>query len=231
MSRLQGVIFDIDGTLVDSNDHHARAWHDAFRNAGREVEFDRIRRLIGVGSDKLFAELTGQRLDSPEGKAISGDCKRIFAERYLPQVRPFAKGRELVERLEAGRLRLAVASSARREELEALLKIAGVSQLLDSSTTSNEVDRSKPDPDIVTAALRKLDLPADATLMIGDTPYDVQAGNRAGVGVAAVRCGGWGDRDLAGATAIYDDPADLLAHFDQSPLVVPKQIDGHPDPA
>lgn len=218
MARLQGIIFDIDGTLVDSNDHHARAWHDAFRKAGREIEFERIRRLIGVGSDKLFAELTGQSLDSPDGKTISGDCKRIFAERYLPQVRPFAESRELVERLEVGRLRLAVATSARREDLEALLKIAGVPQLLDSSTTSNEADRSKPDPDIVTAALRKLDLPAQATLMIGDTPYDVEAGNRAGVGVIALRCGGWGDRELAGAVAIYDDPADLLTHFDESPL-------------
>lgn len=218
MSRLQGVIFDIDGTLVDSNDLHARAWHDAFRKAGREIEFDRIRRLIGVGSDKLFAELTGQSLDSPDGKTISGDCKRIFAERYLPQVRPFAKGRELVERLEVGRLRLAVATSARREDLEALLKIAGVPQLLDSSTTSNETDRSKPDPDVVTAALRRLDLPAQATLMIGDTPYDVEAGNRAGVGVIALRCGGWSDRELAGAVAIYDSPADLLDHYDESPL-------------
>lgn len=218
MNRLQGVIFDIDGTLVDSNDHHARAWHDAFRKAGREIEYDRIRRLIGVGSDKLFAELTGQDLDSPEGKAISDDCKRIFKERYLPQVRPFAQGRELVERLQAAGLRLAVASSARREDLEALLTIAGVPQLLDKSTTSQEADRSKPDPDIVSAALKKLDLPAAATLMIGDTPYDIEAGTRAGVGVVAVRCGGWGDRDLAAALAIYDDPADLLAHFDDSPL-------------
>lgn len=218
MNRLQGVIFDIDGTLVDSNDHHARAWHDAFRRAGREFEYDRIRRLIGVGSDKLFAELTGQNLDSPEGKAISDDCKRIFKERYLPQVRPFAQGRELVERLQAAGLLLAVASSARREDLEALLTIAGVPQLLDKSTTSKEADRSKPDPDIVSAALKKLDLPAAATLMIGDTPYDIEAGNRAGVGVIAVRCGGWGDRDLAGAVAIYDDPADLLAHFNESPL-------------
>lgn len=218
MNRLQGVIFDIDGTLVDSNDHHARAWHDAFRKAGREIEYDRIRRLIGVGSDKLFAELTGQDLDSPEGKAISDDCKRIFKERYLPQVRPFAQGRELVERLQAAGLLLAVASSARREDLEALLTIAGVPQLLDKSTTSKEADRSKPDPDIVSAALKKLDLPAAATLMIGDTPYDIEAGNRAGVGVIAVRCGGWGDRDLAGAVAIYDDPADLLAHLDDSPL-------------
>lgn len=218
MARIKGVIFDIDGTLVDSNDHHARAWQDAFREAGRDVEFARIRRLIGVGSDKLFAELTGQSLDSPEGKAISSDCKRIFKERYLPQIEPLAGGRALVERLQAAGLRLAVASSARREDLETLLEIAGAPQLLDNSTTSNDADRSKPDPDIVSAALQKLDLPAEATVMIGDTPYDVEAGNRAGVRVIAVRCGGWGDKDLAGAAEIYDDPADVLANFDRSCL-------------
>ncbi len=218
MVQLHGVIFDVDGTLVDSNDHHARAWYDAFRNAGREIEFARIRRLIGVGSDKLFAKLTGQPVDSPDGKAITDDCKRIFKERYLAQVEPFAEGRQLVERLQAAGVRLAVASSARREELEALLKIAGVPQLLDNSTTSKEADRSKPDPDIVSAALKKLDLPAPQTVMIGDTPYDVEAGNRAGVRVIAVRCGGWGDDDLKGAAEIYDSPADLLEHFDQSAL-------------
>lgn len=218
MAKLQGVIFDIDGTLVDSNDHHARAWYDAFHQSGRDIEFARIRRLIGVGSDKLFAELTGESLDSPQGKAISDDCKRIFQERYLPQIQPFAQGRQLVERLQAAGLRLAVATSARSEDLEVLLKIVGVPQLLDNSTTSKEADRSKPDPDIVSAALKKLDLPAQQAVMIGDTPYDVEAGNRAGVRVIAVRCGGWEDHDLAGAAEIYDDPADLLARLDQSCL-------------
>lgn len=113
---------------------------------------------------------------------------------------------------------LAVASSARHEDLEALLKIASVPELLESSTSSKEVDRSKPDPDIVAAALSKLGTPPDETVMIGDTPYDIESGNRAGVRVIALRCGGWHDDDLRGAIAVYDDPADLLARYDESPL-------------
>lgn len=115
--------------------------------------------------------------------------------------------------------KLAVASSARREDLQALLEIAGVPELAESSTTSKEVDRSKPDPDIVAAALQKLGTSSRATMMIGDTPYDVEAGLRAGIGVVAVRCGGWSDADLQGAIAIYQDPADLVMHLDTSPLM------------
>jgi HAD superfamily hydrolase (TIGR01509 family) len=218
MKKTSGIIFDVDGTLVDSNHQHAMAWLEAFQAAGLDVAYHRIRRLIGKGSDKLFPELTGESLDSPEGKAISEDCKRIFKQKYLPQIRAFDQADALVRRLRQSGLKLAVASSARREDLEALLKIAGSPELLETSTTSKEADRSKPDPDIVAAALEKLGTPPDETIMIGDTPYDIESATRAGVGVIAFRCGGWGDDHLQRALAIYDDPADLLAHFDRSPF-------------
>lgn len=213
-----GVIFDVDGTLVDSNHQHAMAWHDALHAAGFDLPYERIRRLIGKGSDKLFPELTGKAIDSPEGKSISEECKRIFKQEYLPQIRPFEQAGELVRRLRQAGIKLAVASSARREDLEALLKIAGAPELVDNSTTSKEADRSKPDPDIVSAALEKLGTPPAETIMIGDTPYDVESATRAGIGVIAFRCGGWADADLEGALALYDGPADLLARFEQSPL-------------
>lgn len=214
-----GVILDVDGTLVDSNHQHAMAWYDAFRSAGREIAYEPIRRLIGKGSDKLFPDLTGESLESPAGKAISAECKRIFHEKYLPQVRAFPQARQLVVRLAEDGRQLAVATSARREDLEALLAIAGVPELVEKSTTSKEADRSKPDPDIVKAALARVGTPPRQTVMIGDTPYDIESGARAGVRVVALRCGGWQDNDLQGAVAIYDDPADFLAHFDQSPVV------------
>jgi HAD superfamily hydrolase (TIGR01509 family) len=219
MSEVTGIIFDVDGTLVDSNDQHAMAWYDAFQAAGREVPFDSIRRLIGKGSDKLLRELTGLDIDSPEGKALSEECKHIFQDRYLQQVRPFPKSAELVSRLRELGFKLSVASSARRSDLEALLAIAGAPDLLDHSADSKDAAKSKPNPDIVAVALEKLGVPAEQAMMIGDTPYDVEAGTRAGVGVIALRCGGWQDNELKGAKAVYQDPADLLARLADSPII------------
>ena len=218
MGKVIGVILDVDGTLVDSNHQHAMAWYDAFRSVGRDIAYERIRRLIGKGSDKLLKELVGDSPDSPTGKAISDACQRIFKEKYLSQVRPFAKAADLVAALRHRGKKLAVASSARREDLEALLAIAGVPELIEQSTTSNEADRSKPDPEIVTAAREKLGTSVDHTVMLGDTPYDVESGLRAEIGVVALLCGGWNETDLRGAVAIYRNPADLLFRLTESPF-------------
>src|SRR5581483_2348627 len=134
MGHVIGVILDVDGTLVDSNHQHAMAWYEAFQEAGHDIFYERIRRLIGKGSDKLLKELVGESPDSPAGKAISDSCKRIFKEKYLPQIRPFPKSADLVRVLREGGKKLAVASSARREDLEALLRIAGVPELIEQST-------------------------------------------------------------------------------------------------
>lgn len=182
------------------------------------MPFARIRPQIGKGTDKLLAELIGQSPQSKIAKTLSRHCGEIFRERYLRTVRPFPKSVDLIQQLWRRGKRLAVASSARREDLEALLTIAGVPELVANSTTGKEVDRSKPDPDIVVAALRKLGTPPDETIMIGDTPYDVESASRAGIRVIALRCGGCSDDDLGGATAIYLDPADLVTHLDSSPL-------------
>jgi len=219
MARLtRGAILDIDGTLIDSNDAHARAWVEAFAEFGVEVAYEDARRAIGMGGDKLLPALAGVEKDSTLGKEITERRAEIFRERYQSTLGPFPKVRELLSRMRDDGLALAVATSAKREELTPFLEIAGVADLIEEAASSSDAKQSKPDPDIVEAALARLGLAPDAAVMLGDTPYDVEAALRAGVRIVAVRCGGWGDEDLAGAAAIYDDPADLLAHFQTSPF-------------
>lgn len=218
MKAIRGVILDVDGTLVDSNDAHARAWVEALAERGIQVPFEKVRRLIGKGGDKLLPEAAGLQADSPKGREISQRRQAIFKERYLPTLRPTPGAKELLDHMHAQGLKLAVASSAKKDELTPLLRICGADRVVEQQTSSDDADRSKPDPDIVAVALQKMGLPAAETAMLGDTPYDVEAGNRAGVLGIAVRCGGWDDKDLAGAAAVYDDPADLLAHYESSPL-------------
>jgi HAD superfamily hydrolase (TIGR01509 family) len=214
----KALLFDIDGTLVDSNDAHAHAWVEAFGESGVHVDFDKVRRSIGMGGDKLMPAVSGISEESWTGEKISKRRGEIFKTTYLPQLQPFPGARALVAEVKARGLAAVAASSAKRDELKSLLRIAGASDLLDEATSSDDAEESKPDPDIVHAALKKAKArPAD-TLLIGDTPYDVEAATRAGVAVIALRCGAWRDQDLRGALAIYDGPWDLLAHIDESPL-------------
>jgi len=217
-ARLAGVLFDVDGTLVDSNDAHARAWVEALKEFGHDVPFARVRRLIGMGGDKLLAETAGIDAESDEGKAIQKRRLEIFTERYLPHLSPCRGARALVQRIRADGLTIVVASSAKADELRPLLERAQVAELIDDTTSSDDAPRSKPDPDIVRAALRRGELSAERAVMIGDTPYDIEAAARSGVAVIALRCGGWDDDGLRGALAIYDDPQHLLEHYDSSPL-------------
>jgi len=211
----RAAIFDVDGTLVDSNDAHAAAWEDVLKEFGMPRERAAIRRLIGMGGDKLLPTLTGVASDSDLGRRITERRTRRFQEGYLRQLRPFPGTRTLMEKLAGDGVRLAVASSARDDELSTLLDIAGVGDLIPHRTSSDDVDSSKPDPDAVKAALDRVRLPPSAAIMIGDTPYDVEAANRAGVAAVAFRCGGWGDGDLKGARAIFDGPADAARHYER----------------
>ncbi len=216
---LQGVILDVDGTLVLSNDAHAQAYVDAFAELGYEVPFDRIRPLIGMGSDQLVPQLLPELKDQ-EGKvkAISERRKELIMTHYGPPLSPTNGARQLVLHMQQAGLRLIIASSATSEEMQILLKAAQVEDLLQEVTTSSDAEASKPAPDIVEAALSKLNMEPDQVLMIGDTPYDIQSAGGAGVGLIALRSGGFDDAALAGAKAIYNDPADLLAHYTDSPL-------------
>jgi HAD superfamily hydrolase (TIGR01509 family) len=214
----RGVILDVDGTLVDSNDAHAHAWVEAFAERGFAVSFSAVRRLIGMGGDKLIPAATGHEEDETPVAGIGERRTAIFRERWLPTVRALPGSRALVAALAARGLGLVIGTSAKKDELAPLLAIAGVDDLVPLRTTSDDADRSKPEPDIVAVALGKLGLAAAEVVMIGDTPYDIVAAERAGVATIAVRSGGWSDAQLGAAIAIYRDPADLLAHIDGSPL-------------
>jgi HAD superfamily hydrolase (TIGR01509 family) len=216
--HVSGVILDVDGTLVLSNAAHARAWADVLHEAGYEVPVERLQRLIGMGSDKLLPAAIGVDKDSPLGKHLSQRRKEVFSERYLPHLQPTPGASDLLARLRAEHKALMIASSAEGDELRGLLAVCGAADLAERTPPPSHVEGSKPEPDVVQAALARLDRPAAAALMLGDTPYDVEAARRAGVGIIAVRSGGWADADLDGALAIYDDPADLLAHYADSPL-------------
>ncbi len=214
----RGVLLDVDGTLVDSNDAHAHAWIRALADNGRAVPFEKVRRLIGMGGDKLLVQVAGIDEEAPEGKKISKRRGEIFKDEYLPSLKPFAGAIDLLERMRSRDVRLVAASSAKRDELQAILKVCGADRHIELQTSSDDADKSKPDPDILQAALGKLRITASEAVMLGDTPFDVAAAQRAGIRMIAVRCGGWSDADLVGAVAIYDGPQDLLMRYDASPL-------------
>lgn len=223
MSRrhLRGVLLDVDGTLIDSNDAHASSWADTFREFGYDVTFDRVRPLIGMGGDKLLPQLTGLDHDGDAAHRLVERRKEIFKSAYLPTLRAFPCTHELLARFKRDGLALIVATSAERAELNELLDQAGLEELIDRKTSSSDADRSKPDPDIIQAALGRAQLHADEAVMIGDTPYDVEAATHAGVATVALRSGGWPDRALSNAVAIYDDAERLLREYEASPFGTP----------
>jgi HAD superfamily hydrolase (TIGR01549 family) len=207
--RPTGVLLDVDGTLIDSNDGHAHAWVEALREADVTVEFAVVRRLIGMGGDKLLPKVAELDAESAQGQ-----------KDYLPKIRAFPAVKQLLQRMKQEGLELVVASSSKDAELGSLLQIAQAKEFIKAKTSSDDADNSKPDPDIIDAALERLGHPRERVILLGDTPYDVEAGLRAGVRVVALRCGGWNDPDLRGAIRIYDDPQDLLNKFEESPFSI-----------
>ena len=218
MKKATAVILDIDGTLLDSNAAHAQAYVEAARELGIEgASFDEVLKMIGMGGDKLLPEAFGLDAESAEGKRLDERKGEIFRD-GLKELSPTPGTRQLLERLKAEGLRRVVATSANGDDVNSLLKQAGVADLMEECTSSSDVENSKPDPDIVLAALKLAGRPSDEAVMIGDTPYDVEAALRAGIQIIALRSGGWVDADLRGALAIYDHPADLLAHLEETPF-------------
>jgi HAD superfamily hydrolase (TIGR01549 family) len=209
----KAVIFDVDGTLLDSVDLHARAWQEAFSDFGKKIAFRKIRAQIGKGGDQLLPEFLSKEEIERCGKALQDYRADLFKHRYLNLVKPFPKVRDLFERLSYDQVKLALASSARPEELEHYEDIAGIAGYVQHKTSSKDASRSKPEPDIFEAALQRLGSPSrDEVLIIGDSPWDAIAAKRLGVRVIGVMCGGFPVEELmqAGCTAVYKDPAELL---------------------
>jgi HAD superfamily hydrolase (TIGR01549 family) len=211
--EFETVLLDVDGTLIGSNAAHADAWTQALREHGVAVETGQIRPLIGMGADKLLPAVASVSEDSTLGQAIGRRKKAIF-ETFLPGLQPTAGARPLLEYLVERGTQLVIATSADDREMEALLQRAGIDDLLPQRASKDDASESKPDPDIVHAALTRSSARPESAVIIGDTPYDIEAARRAGIRAIALRCGGyWSDADLRDAVAILDDPAALLAQW------------------
>ena len=217
----KAAIFDVDGTLVDSVDLHARAWQDALHDYGHDIDFATVRGQIGKGGDQLMPEFLSPEELERYGEALEKHRGQVFRERYMGQVTAFPGVRDLFQRLLADGWKIALASSAKQQELETYKKLARIDDLLDAETTSDDAEKSKPHPDIFQAAVDRLKgIDAAGVLVIGDTPYDAQAAGKAGLRTVGMLCGGWPEQDLrgAGCFAIYQDPASLLAAYADSPF-------------
>ncbi|MDB4988467.1 MAG: hydrolase, haloacid dehalogenase-like family [Myxococcaceae bacterium] len=212
------VLLDVDGTLVDSNQLHAEAWQAALAQHGFKVDIAKLRSMIGMGGDKVLPAVTGLSDDNPVGKQVSETRSALFMRDFLPRVRALPGARQLVERILDRGHRPVVASSAHGRELEGLLTRGNLLDLLPLRTGADDAESSKPDPDIVQAALHKARVAPREAILVGDTPYDLKAAARAGVGFVGVRSGGYDDRALRGALAVYEDAAELCEAFDRSPL-------------
>lgn len=210
------VIFDVDGTLVDTVDFHAEAWQRSLEAFGHIVPFAALRSQIGKGEDQLMPVFLSAEEIERRGKEIEAFRKDLFSRDYRARVRGFPDARELFLELRRRGKRLALASSAKGDELGVYKRAAGIEGLTDVETSSDDAERSKPHPDIFQAALGKLGLAPDRAVVIGDSPYDSEAAKKAGLASIGVLCGGFAEADLraAGAHGIYQDPADLLARID-----------------
>lgn len=208
--QIETLLFDVDGTLIDSNSAHTHAWVEALHEHGVVIRQEEVRRLIGMGGDKLLPAAARVDEQSALGQAIARRKKALFAP-LLPLLEPTRGARSLLEFMRSRGIDVGIATSADDRELNALLKRAGVDDLIPMRSSKDDAPESKPDPDIVHAALRRANARPERTLLIGDTPYDIEAARRAGVGAIALRCGGyWSDESLRGAAEIFDDPAALL---------------------
>jgi HAD superfamily hydrolase (TIGR01509 family) len=213
------AILDIDGTLVDTNYQHAIAWYRAFRRHDVILAIWRIHRHIGMGGDQLVPALAGEDFESEHGDAVREDEKALYEE-LIGEVQPMEQARELIEELARRGHTVLLASSAKQEEIDCYLDLLDARELADGWTSSADVESTKPEPDLVHAALQKAGAEASEAVMIGDTPFDVEAAKRAGVPTITVLTGGFSEPELrdAGTSSVFESVAELREHLDQTAL-------------
>ena len=211
------AILDIDGTLVDTNYHHTIAWYRAFRQNEVALPIWRIHRHIGMGGDQLVEALGGERLENEKGDDIRAAESVLYGE-LIGEVEPLDGARGLIEDLKRSRHAVVLASSAKKHEVEHYLDLLDARDLADDWTTSDDVEATKPEPDLVMAAVEKAG--GGEAVMVGDSTWDCEAAKRAGLDTIAVLTGGFSEAELreAGAVAVYFSIADLRESLDETPL-------------
>ncbi|HYY79179.1 MAG TPA: HAD family hydrolase [Actinomycetes bacterium] len=211
------VILDVDGTLVDTNYHHTLAWYRAFRQHGLTVPVWRVHRHIGMGGDQLVAAVAGERVEARAGDSIRAAETALYAD-LIGEVQPFGDARRLLELLRERGHRLVLASSAKQDEVDYYLDLLDARRLADAWTTGADVRATKPEPDLVHAAIDKLG--GGEAVLVGDSTFDCEAAARAGVPAVAILTGGFSEQELreAGARVVFTSIAELCAHLDETPL-------------
>ncbi len=213
--NLKGMIFDVDGTLVNSNEAHVRCWVEAFAHFGKALDPETIRPHMGKGGDLLVPDLVTSREMRRFGEELKTFRSLLFRKKYLTEVRPFPHVRGLFETLYGRGIKLALASSADEEEVKYYSGLLGVDDLLAGSTSKRDADFSKPSPEIFLAALARIGTETHDTITVGDTPYDILASHRAAMAIAAVRSGGFAQDDLQNAEFLFDDVEELVREIDR----------------
>ena len=217
---IKAVIFDIDGTLVNSVDLHAQAWKEAFKHFGKDIPYQQIRHQIGKGGDQLMPVFFTREELEELGEKMEKFRGELFRSDFLPRVRPFPKVRELFLRVQADDKQIGLASSAKDEELKSYKELAHIEDLVEEETSSDDAEKSKPHPDIFAVALDRLAVDGPEAVAVGDTPYDAEAAGKVGIRTIGMLCGGFAESELlsAGCIEIYEDPADLLERYEESVL-------------
>lgn len=212
--RLQGILFDIDGTLVDSNDAHTECWVEAFAHFGKRMEWDVVRAHIGKGGDLLVPDLLDAREMRRFGSQLQDYRTDLYKRKYMKNVQPFVEVTDCLRRLRERGVKLALASSSNEDEVEYYVGLLGAGALLDATTSKRDAEFSKPSPEIFEAALKRLGTDPGRTLVVGDTPYDVLAAHRCPLPIAAVLCGGFDRVQLAKAEFLFDDVEEMTGKID-----------------
>ncbi|MEU6346911.1 HAD family hydrolase [Streptomyces sp. NPDC046977] len=215
----RAALFDMDGTLVDTNYLHAVSWWEAFRQAGHVVSMADIHHAIGMGSDHLLDRLLGEACDRRGDDAISGAHKALYGA-YGPSLAPLDGAADLLRAVAARGFRVVLATSADSNELAVMRTALDADDVIADATSKDDVAASKPAPDLVTQALERAGVPAGRAVFVGDTVWDIEAAGKAGVPCVALLSGGIGRAELeeAGAAAVYQDPRNMLASLDSSPV-------------
>jgi HAD superfamily hydrolase (TIGR01509 family) len=216
---VEAALLDVDGTLIDSNYHHALAWYRAFRRHDIVLPMWRIHRVVGMGGDQLVPALVGRKVDAKKGDDIRAARDEIYQGELIKEVAPLEGAHELIAELKDRGLRIVLASSSPEDEVERYVGMLDARELADAWTTEDDAKATKPASDLILAALEKAQ--TEVAVMVGDTPWDVEAANKAGIETVCVLTGGWSKQELreAGAVAVFESVEELRERLDETPLV------------